>query len=65
MQEALLGFAAMFALTLARIPIAFSMGIVGFVGLGLLRNWNAAIASATAVVYETGFSYALSVVPTR
>ena len=63
MQEALLGFAAMFALTLARIPIAFSMGIVGFVGLGLLRNWNAAIASATAVVYETGFSYALSVVP--
>jgi tripartite ATP-independent transporter DctM subunit len=62
-QEALLGFAAMLALTLLRVPIAFSMGIVGFVGLGLLRSWNAAIASATAVVYETGFSYALSVVP--
>jgi len=63
MVEALLGFAAMFVLTLIRIPIAFSMGIVGFVGLGLLRNWNASIASATAVIYETGFSYALSVVP--
>lgn len=63
MVEALLGFAAMFVLTLLRIPIAFSMAIVGFVGLGLLRNWNASIASATAVVYETGFSYALSVVP--
>jgi len=63
MQEALLGFAAMFVLTLFRLPIAFSMAIVGFVGLGLIKNWNASIASATAVVYETGFSYALSVVP--
>ncbi len=63
MQEALLGFAAMFILTLLRIPIAFSMAIVGFVGLGLIKNWNASLASATAVVYETGFSYALSVVP--
>jgi tripartite ATP-independent transporter DctM subunit len=62
-QEALIGFAAMLGLTMLRVPIAFSMGIVGFVGLGLLRNWNAAIASATAVVYETGSSYALSVVP--
>jgi tripartite ATP-independent transporter DctM subunit len=63
MQEALLGFAAMFILTLLRIPIAFSMAIVGFVGLGLIKSWNASLASATAVVYETGFSYALSVVP--
>jgi tripartite ATP-independent transporter DctM subunit len=61
--EALLGFAAMFALTLIRIPIAFSMGIVGFVGLGLIKSWPASMASATAVIYETGFSYALSVVP--
>ncbi len=63
MQEALLGFAAMFVLTLLRIPIAFSMAIVGFVGLGLIKSWNASLASATAVIYETGFSYALSVVP--
>ncbi len=63
MLEALLGFTAMFVLTLLRLPIAFSMAIVGFVGLGLIKNWNASIASATAVVYETGFSYALSVVP--
>jgi len=63
MTEALLGFAAIFALALARIPIAVAMGIVGFVGLGLLRNWNSALASVTSVVYETGFSYTLSVVP--
>jgi len=61
--EALLGVAAMLLLTLLRIPIAFSMGIVGFVGLWLFRSWDSAVASATAVIYETGFSYALSVVP--
>ena len=31
MTEALLGFAAIFALALARIPIALAMGIVGFI----------------------------------
>ena len=63
MVEFFWGFFAMLVLMFARVPIAFAMGIVGFVGLGLLRNWNSAIASATAVIYETGFSYQLSVVP--
>ena len=63
MQEFLIGFFAMLALMFARVPIAFAMGIVGFVGLGLLRDWNVAVASATAVIYETGFSYQLSVLP--
>lgn len=63
MQEFLLGFGVMMVLMFARVPIAFSMALVGFAGLGLLRNWNSAIASATAVIYETGFSYQLSVIP--
>ena len=63
MPEFLLGFFAMLALMFARVPIAFAMGIVGFLGLGLLRGWNVAVASATAVIYETGFSYQLSVLP--
>jgi C4-dicarboxylate transporter, DctM subunit len=63
MTEALLGFAAIFALAMLRIPLALAMGIAGFVGLGLLRNWNSAMASVTSVIYETGFSYTLSVVP--
>jgi tripartite ATP-independent transporter DctM subunit len=63
MAEFLFGFLAMLALMFARVPIAFAMGIVGFLGLGLLRGWNVAIASATAVIYETGFSYQLSVLP--
>ncbi len=63
MTEFLIGFIAMLALMFLRVPIAFAMGIVGFVGLGLLRNWNVALASATAVIYESGFSYQFSVLP--
>ena len=63
MIEALLGFAAVFALALLRVPLAFAMGLVGFVGLGLLRGWPATMANAAQVVYDTGFAYTLSVVP--
>jgi tripartite ATP-independent transporter DctM subunit len=61
--EALLGFAAVFVLALLRIPLAFAMGVVGFVGLGLLRGWPPTMANAAQVVYDTGFAYTLSVVP--
>ena len=63
MVEALVGFAAMLALTLLRIPIAFSMAVTGFAGLCYMRGVNPAMASAGAVIYETGLSYTLSVVP--
>ena len=46
MTEGLLGFGAMFALMLMRVPIAISMGLVGLVGLGLMRSWPAAMSSA-------------------
>ena len=63
MTEALLAFGAVFALALLRIPLAFAMGLVGFVGLGLLRGWAPTMANAAQVVYDTGFAYTLSVVP--
>ena len=63
MTAALIGFAAVFALALLRVPLAFAMGLVGFVGLGLLRGWPPTAASAAQVVYDTGFAYTLSVVP--
>ncbi|MGE0799607.1 MAG: TRAP transporter large permease [Lautropia sp.] len=63
MTEALIGLALMFALSVLRVPIAFAMGIVGFFGLAYLRSWNAALSSAATLMYETGFSYTLSVVP--
>jgi C4-dicarboxylate transporter, DctM subunit len=61
--EALLGFAAIFALALLRMPLAFSMGLVGVVGIGLTRGWDPAFASTAQVVHETGFAYTLSVIP--
>ena len=63
MTEALLGFAAVFALALLRVPLSFAMGAVGYVGLGLLRGWGPTAAGAAQVVYDTGFAYTLSVVP--
>ncbi len=63
MTEALIGFIAIFCLALLRMPLAFSMGIVGIVGIGLTRGWMPALASTAQVVQETGFAYTLSVIP--
>jgi tripartite ATP-independent transporter DctM subunit len=63
MFEALLAFGAMLLLAFSRLPIAFAMGLVGFVGFALKVSVPAAMAMAGAVTYETGLSYALSIVP--
>ena len=63
MTAALLGFLAIFVLALMRMPLAFSMGLVGIVGIGLTRGWMPALASTAQVVHETGFAYTLSVIP--
>ncbi|HEX7440244.1 MAG TPA: TRAP transporter large permease [Caldimonas sp.] len=63
MTEALTGLAAMLVLSFLRVPIAFSMGLVGFLGLWWMRGIGPSMASATTVVYESGFQYTLSVVP--
>ncbi|MEY5027711.1 MAG: Sialic acid transporter permease protein SiaT [Pseudomonadota bacterium] len=63
MTEALLGFASIFVLAVLRVPLAFAMGLIGFVGMGLVRGWVPALASTAQVVHETGFAYTLSVVP--
>ena len=56
MIEALLGFGAVFLLAVLRVPLAFAMGFVGYCGLGLMRGWGPAAASAAQVVYDTGFA---------
>ena len=50
-------------MALLRVPLAFAMGLVGFVGVGWLIGWQAAFANVSQVVYETGFAYTLSVIP--
>jgi C4-dicarboxylate transporter, DctM subunit len=63
MTEALTGLAAMMLLSFLRVPIALAMGLIGFLGLWWMRGVGPAMASATTVVYESGFQYTLSVVP--
>jgi C4-dicarboxylate transporter DctM subunit len=65
MIEGLVGLAAMLALALLRLPIAFAMGVVGIVGYAYMRDWNFTVAFAVAQtkIYETGRNYTLSVVP--
>jgi C4-dicarboxylate transporter DctM subunit len=63
MIEATLGFLAVFAMALLRVPLAVAMAIAGIVGLGLMRGWQPAFASTSQVIFETGFHYVLSVIP--
>ena len=63
MIETLTGFAAFLILAFLRVPMAFAMGIVGFVGVGYMLNFNVAASSIAQVTYETGMSYTLSVIP--
>ena len=63
MTEALVALVVMLALSFLRVPIAFAMGLVGFLGLWWMRGVGPSMASATTVVYESGFQYTLSVVP--
>ncbi len=63
MLEALIGFVALFALVLLRVPIAIAMIIVGTAGFAALRNWNAALNLLGNAAFETGLSFTLSVIP--
>jgi TRAP-type C4-dicarboxylate transport system permease large subunit len=65
MTESLIGLGLMLVLAFLRLPIALSMGVVGIVGYAYMRDWNWAVAFATAQtkIYETGRNYALTVVP--
>jgi tripartite ATP-independent transporter DctM subunit len=63
MSEGLVGLAAFLVLALARVPMAFAMGIVGFFGFAYKVNFAAASAMIAQTTYETGLAYTLSVIP--
>ncbi|UTW02266.1 TRAP transporter large permease [Amphritea atlantica] len=74
MIVALTGFAILLTLiVIARIPIAFAMGIVGFFGFAYLQGlsfdtfadfrWNGALSMASKRVIDTSQEYSLSVIP--
>ena len=63
MLESLVGLGILLALVMLRIPIAFAMAAVGYVGFAYLVSWGAAGSMVAGTAYETGVSYSLSVVP--
>ncbi len=63
MTAALIGFAVLLVLVFLRLPIAFAMGLVGFVGFGVLTGWQPSLSMVGTIVSETALSYGLSVVP--
>ena len=63
MTESLIGFAALFALVLVRVPIAVSMIVVGVTGFALLRNWKASFTLLGNTSFDTVTSFTLAVIP--
>ncbi len=65
MMVSISGFLVLLLLILARMPIAFAMGLVGFFGFLWLNdgNWIAALSMASRRVIDTSQDYGLSVIP--
>lgn len=65
MIESIIGFAVLIALILLRLPLAFAMGVIGFVGFWYINdyNWTAAMSMAARRIIDTGQDYGLSVIP--
>lgn len=59
----LAGFVALFALMFAGLPLAFALGLVGYLGFGLLSGFAPSGAIAAQVTWDTLSSYSLSVLP--
>jgi len=65
MIESIIGFTALIVMVFLRLPLAFAMGVVGFIGFWYLNdyNWNASMSMAARRIIDTGQDYGLSVIP--
>ncbi len=63
MTAAIIGFIAVLALALMRMPIALAMGIVGVIGYAQETSWRAAVSMAGRLIIDTAQNYGLSVIP--
>ncbi len=63
MIESLIGFAAVLLLVFLRLPIAFAMGLVGFVGYAYETSTRGALSMSGRLLIDTAQDYGLSVVP--
>ncbi|MGE3148204.1 MAG: TRAP transporter large permease [Pseudorhodoplanes sp.] len=63
MIATLIGFVALFALFFVGIPLAIGLGLVGFVGFGMLVGFPASAAMTAQIAWDTVSSYSLAVLP--
>ena len=63
MTEALIGLAALLILAFMRIPIAFVMAAIGFIGMAYVNNPIAALYNVGQTTFDAALNYELSVVP--
>ncbi len=65
MTAAIIGFIIVIALVFLRVPIGFSMGIVGAVGFAALNNWRfkSSLGPAAHSIWETIQKTELSIIP--
>ena len=63
MTEAFLGVAAAFFLIFARVPLAIALGVVGFIGFGMLTSWRPAFSMVALITKSSVLNYYLSVIP--
>lgn len=63
MEKSLIAFAIVLVLIFLRVPLLFSMSLVGFVGIVLELGLNPALAAIPNTIIEAGMSYSLSVLP--
>jgi tripartite ATP-independent transporter DctM subunit len=59
----LLGMVAVFALLLAGLPLAITLGLVGYVGFGLMIGFGPSAAMTAQIAWDTLSNYGLSVLP--
>ncbi|WP_300297285.1 TRAP transporter large permease [Ferrovibrio sp.] len=59
----ILGFGAVLALMLLRVPVAVAMGLIGAAGFLLLQGWDGLAYVMGSSPFESVFPYSLSVVP--
>jgi C4-dicarboxylate transporter, DctM subunit len=59
----LTGFFCMVLLMILRMPIGFSLAIVGFLGFCWLSGYSAGFSMLALAIYKAGASYALTVIP--
>ncbi len=63
MTASLIAFAILLVLILLRMPIAFAMALIGFVGFAQHTSWSASLSMVAQTAFDGGLSYTLSVIP--